>query len=146
MIVKHLRSLAIALAALVLVAGAAFATGPKLHAPSTAHPAEASEAPEAEEAEAPTGDVVALAVTKLQIAGITTTPQVVRELAAKYGLGGAVRIITWANASGKTVNEIAALREAGKGWGQIAKEFGLSPGVGPIMNGGHGKGKVKDKP
>ena len=151
MIVRNLRSLAIAILALMFVAGATFAVGPKSHAPDPAktHPTpevEAAEPPESEQAESPTGDVIALVVAKFALAGITTTPAEVTELAAEYGLGGAVRIITWANDSGKTVAEIVALREAGKGWGQIGKDLGLSPGNGSIMNGDHGKGKTKVKP
>jgi hypothetical protein len=59
---------------------------------------------------------------------------------------GTLSVDPLANASGKTVAEIAALREAGKGWGQIARNRGLSTGNGSIRNGDHGKGKTRDLP
>lgn len=147
--VKYLRSVGVSLAVLVLAAGAAFAAGPITQALTDTgdEPPEViveDEEPEADEA--PSADVVALVIEKFATAGVTTTPEEVEKLAAEYGLGGAVRIISWANASGKSVDEIVAMKEAGKGWGQVAKELGLPRGNGSIMNGGHGKGHKKDNP
>jgi hypothetical protein len=60
-------------------------------------------------------------------------------LAAKVGVGGAVRTLAFAQASGKTPAQIVAMKESGKGWGGIVHELGLSigPGIGWIMSGGH---------
>ena len=44
-----------------------------------------------------------------------------------------MRLIGWADASGKTVSELRAMRDAGAGWGSIAHELGLSPGIGIWM-------------
>jgi len=61
-------------------------------------------------------------------------------LAAKVGVGGAVRTLAFAKASGKTPDQIVAMFEDGKGWGEIDHELGLSigPGIGWIMRSGHG--------
>ena len=68
-------------------------------------------------------------------------------LAAKYGVGGAVRLEAWAKATGKTVAQLAAMRDGGMGWGAIAHQLekadsslNLSPGIGWIMGHGHGHG------
>jgi hypothetical protein len=150
MIVRHLRPLAISLVALVLVAGSAFAVGPGSHGQpggpgASAHPADEVEASEAPDA-APSGAVIDKIVANFEAAGITTTAEEIQKLAAVCGVGGAVRIISWAKASGKTIDEIVAMRAAGNGWGQIAKELGVSPGNGSIMSGGHGRGNGKTKP
>jgi hypothetical protein len=111
--------------------------------------ADASEAPEASDApEAPEGsggppsaDELARIVDKLKAAGITTTASDLSDLAAKVGVGGAVRVLAFAHARGKTPAEILAMFQSGKGWGEIDHELGLSvgPGIGWIMgNGGNG--------
>jgi hypothetical protein len=103
---------------------------------------EASEAPEkAELAEAPPTDAqIADFVGRLKAAGITTTAAIFKSLAAKVGVGGAVRTLAFAQASGKTPDQIVAMFQGGKGWGQIDHELGLKigPGIGWIMRGGHG--------
>jgi hypothetical protein len=127
--------------------------------PKSSEPAEASEAPEASEppespeaAEAPetqdgppSADEIARVVGRLQDAGIPATAAQVGDLAGKVGVGGAVRVLAFAQASGKTPAQILALFEAGKGWGQMAHELNLSigPGIGWIMGNGHGKGHDK---
>jgi len=35
---------------------------------------------------------------------------------------------------------VSAMRDAGKGWGEIGHELGVSPGIGWIMGHGHGNG------
>jgi len=71
-----------------------------------------------------------------------TDADTIAELAAGYGVGGAVRILAWADTSGADAGEIAAMFDGGMGWGEIASELdpdgelGLSPGIGSIM--GHG--------
>ncbi len=79
-------------------------------------------------------------MSRLKDAGITATPAQVSDLAGKVGVGGAVRVFAFAHAGGKTPAQILAMREAGKGWGQIKHELKLSigPGIGWIMGNGHG--------
>ncbi len=79
-------------------------------------------------------------VQRLAAAGITTTAQDLAALAAKVGVGGAVRVLRFAQASRKTPTEILALFESGKGWGVVARELKLDigPGNGSVMGKGHG--------
>ncbi|HET7521514.1 MAG TPA: hypothetical protein VFK61_08270 [Candidatus Limnocylindria bacterium] len=144
------RSTRIALlsaALLVLVAGSALATQLPRSAPSGPAAASQEESP-------PTGDELAHAADRLQAAGIDVDADDVAALAADYGMGGAVRLLAWAeqNADGMSLEDIQALRDGGAGWGQIAKDLGLSPGIGNVMGngGGHGRddapGQLKDKP
>jgi hypothetical protein len=122
-----------------------------LHEASEAPESEApekSDAPETEGPEAPpTAEKLADLVNSLKLAGITADASTLSALAQKYGLGGAVRIEAWAKASGKSVAEISAMRDAGAGWGQIARQLNaaatglhLSPGIGWIMSNGHSQG------
>jgi hypothetical protein len=156
-----------AVVAVMLVAGTAFAleqagspngVGAGFNAPGKSKPAkaakashepEASEAPDASEAPqagsdesgaAPSADELARLVDRLKAAGITTDAAALGDLASKVGVGGAVRVLAFAHASGKTPAEILAMFQSGKGWGQIDQELGLSigPGIGWIM--GHGGG------
>lgn len=150
---------------LVLVAGgtvlAAAVTRPVAPAPAVAEPAasaspsvatspepEKSPKPEkspevapAEKAEeSPSPANLARIVERLAGAGITTTADDLASLAAKVGVGGAIRVLRFAEASGKTPAQIVAMFEAGKGWGDIARELKLDigPGNGSVM--GQGKG------
>ena len=108
--------------------------------PEASDAPEASEAPEAPEGSEgpPSADEIARIINRLKAAGITATASELTDLAAKVGVGGAVRVFAFAHASGKTPAEIVAMFESGKGWGQIKKELNLSirPGIGWIM--GHG--------
>lgn len=150
------RSLRITLGAIVLVllvAGTAFATrsNPGDHHP---FPAAASKEPKASadasesEGESLTDDHAAALVDLLDKAGISgVSADELKSLAAKYGVGGAVRLEAWAKASGKSVSELAAMFDGGTGWGAIAHQLNaanaslhLSPGIGWIMSGGHGHG------
>ena len=79
--------------------------------------------------------------------GITTDNAELDELADTYGLGGTVRVLAFADAAGVNPSEIAAMRDDGMGWGQIARAlaeehdgFDLKPGIGWIMR-GHGQGE-----
>lgn len=99
----------------------------------------------------PTADEVARVVDRLADAGVDTDADTVAALAADHGLGGAVRLLAWSDASGLSVDEIAAMRagsedEEPMGWGRIARELNdanpeldLRPGIGQIMGGGHGR-------
>jgi hypothetical protein len=69
---------------------------------------------------------------------------VVADLATRYGLGGAVRLLAWSQETAMDVEVIAAKRdgtdtEPAMGWGQIAHQLGVHPGIGSIMGGGQGR-------
>jgi hypothetical protein len=99
----------------------------------------------------PTADEIARVVDRLADAGVDTDDDSVAALAADHGLGGAVRLLAWSDASGLSVDEIAAMRAgsddtAPMGWGRIARELNaanpeldLRGGIGQIMGGGHGR-------
>ena len=66
-------------------------------------------------------------------------------------VGGAVRLLSWSDASGMAVADLQALRDGGMGWGQIARQLNdadesvhVSPGIGWVMSGGHGQGHAAD--
>jgi hypothetical protein len=96
------------------------------------------------------------AVDRLGEAGIQATSDQLQSLAADYGLGGAVRLLAWADATGMSLADLRAMRDDGAGWGQMAADLGVSPGIGSIMGngaeaaGGHGRdnapGQQKPKP
>jgi hypothetical protein len=130
---------------LILVAGTALATQSPRNHPQV--PAAASNEPEAP----PTAEDLAHAVDRLRASGIQGTDQL-QALAADYGLGGAVRLLAWADAKGMSVADLRKMRDDGKGWGQIARQLGVNPGLGSVMGqgGGHGPdsapGRTKEKP
>ena len=144
---KRSMRLAILVASLVvLVAGTALATqSPRL---GQQGPATASNEPEAP----PTAEELAHAVDRLAAHGIDATANQLSNLAAEYGLGGAVRLLAWADATGMSVADLRALRDGGAGWGKLAKDLDVHPGLGWIMGngGGHGRegapGQLKPKP
>ena len=108
----------------------------------TSHEAE----PETDDAP-PTADELAHAAERLTEREIPFDQAQLADLAARYGLGGAVRILAWAAdpSVGMTAAEIAALRDGdgttGVGWGRLAKELGTHPGIGWIMGNGGGHGR-----
>jgi len=165
------RRTAVALVVIFLLAGTTFAAASSSPARNTVAPAEKAEAnktpeadetpepnetPEAKDAPeaAPSADELASIVDKLRAAGITATASDISALAAKVGVGGAVRVLAFAHASGKTTDQILAMFDAGQGWGVIARDLNLSigPGIGWIMGNGHGNGhgqgqnKIKARP
>jgi len=107
----------------------------------------------------PTVEELAHAADRLRASNITVDEAVFSDLAARYGVGGAVRVTAWAADSNDdvTVESITAMRDgdgtdgSGMGWGRVAKELGFHPGIGSIMGngGGHGRddapGQQKDK-
>jgi hypothetical protein len=107
--------------------------------PSKAPEPEASEAPDENEGSeaAPSAAEITDIVAKLKAAGITTTEAAFKALVAQVGVGGAVRTLAFAHASGKTPAQILAMRD-GMGWGRIRKQLnlGITPGIGWIMGGG----------
>jgi hypothetical protein len=142
------RSLRIGLFVLLLLAviGGSALAAQGLHTNKTPSLLAASGEPEASEAaDAPPGaDELARAVDRLKAHDLTATVDQLKTLADKYGLGGAIRLVAWSGSTGKTLDELSAMRDGGKGWGQIAHELGVSPGIGWIMGSGH-NGSPKDK-
>ena len=92
----------------------------------------------------PTAEDLAHAADRLTEAEIAFTDEVLADLATRYGVGGAVRVLAWANdpEDDVTVESITTMRDTGgpegtgMGWGRIAKELGVKPGIGSIMGGG----------
>ena len=76
---------------------------------------------------------LAHAVDRLKATGIEATSDQLQSLSADYGLGGAVRLLAWADATGMSLADLRALRDDGAGWGQIAHDLGVSPGIGSVM-------------
>jgi hypothetical protein len=131
-----------ALALLVALAGSALAN----RAPQVAdEPAQLASSHEAEPQVEDAGDGATDARDRLSEAGIEADAGEFDDLAARYGVGGAVRLYAWADATGMTVEEIAALRDGDGepvGWGRIANDLGVHPGIGSIM----GRGNAPDEP
>ena len=97
----------------------------------------------------PEASAIAHAADRLTANGIELEDGLLDELAAEYGVGGAVRIAAWAAADDGddiTIESIRAMRDgdgnagSGMGWGQIARELGVRPGIGTIMGNGGGNG------
>jgi hypothetical protein len=118
-----------------------------LVAPTHSTPPASTPAPQVKESEPedeadgpPTAEKIADVVSRLKGAGIPATSIQVQVLSSKVGLGGAVRVLAFAQASGKTPAQILAMFTSGMGWGQISHELNLSigPGIGWIMGHGHG--------
>ena len=140
------------LAALALVI-AATGTVMATRAPAAdERPAELADSHDAEpltdEAEgAPDAEAIARVRERLADAKITATDAEIADLAGRYGLGGAVRLFAWSKETGMSVADIARLRdgdgEGGEplGWGRIARDLGVHPGIGSIMGNGWGNGE-----
>jgi hypothetical protein len=86
----------------------------------------------------PSADALARLVDRLAEAGIATDADTIAALAADYGVGGAIRLLAWADASGLSTGDLAARFDGGQGWGEIARELDLHPGIGSIMGNGGG--------
>ena len=90
----------------------------------------------------PTADDIAHASERLAANGLEISDDTLTELAAEYGVGGAVRIVAWSEADPARIADLRAMRDgdgsegSGMGWGQIAKELGVHPGLGSIMGQG----------
>lgn len=127
-----------ALTLVVALAGTALATRAPTAETPTPHQADEEEAP-------PDDAAVQRVVDKLDVDASR-----VRELATEHGFGGAVRLLAW-EAEGVPIDEVLDRRAAGLGWGDIAKEFDVHPGIGSVMGngGGHGRenapGQQKDR-
>jgi hypothetical protein len=127
---------------LVILAGGAFASRLPVAEQPPDHVAASSEPQTADESEAPpTADELAHAADRLAANGIAADAATLTDLAALYGLGGAVRLVAWSDETGLAVEELTAMRDEGQGWGQIAKELDVHPGIGSIMGNGGGHGR-----
>ena len=143
-----------ALLALLLLVGASVLAAPSQRDKERAPVAEASHAAESsdqatdpESGAAPSQQLLDRIVSRLEGVGISTDADAVAALAKSYGVGGAVRLLAWANAAGMTTDEIAAMFDGGTGWGQIVRKLNdadsslsLHPGIGWVMCNGHGGG------
>ena len=102
-----------------------------------------------EEDAPPTAEELAHAAERLRAHDITVDDAVLSDLATRYGLGGAIRVLAWAADANDdvSVESITAMRDgdgtegSGMGWGRIAKELGFHPGIGSIMGNGGGHGR-----
>ncbi len=117
-----------ALAVLIVAAGSALALGQPRHETAPVL-ADASQEPvEAENEAPPTEADLAHALDRLEASGYTIDADALAGLADTYGTGGAVRLVAWADASGRSIEEIAAMRNDGQGWGQDRQGARRPPG------------------
>ena len=80
----------------------------------------------------PTAEDLAHAAERLEAKGLDASR--LEELAATYGIGGAVRLIAWSAdpAVNMSIDDLIAKRDTGSpeggpmGWGKIARELGVS--------------------
>jgi hypothetical protein len=137
--------------ALILIVGGAVVATRAIESPA---PSSQQAAPEDENEGPPTADEIAHAGDRLAANGFEVSDEVLTELAAKYGVGGAVRIVAWSEADPDRIADVRAMRDgdgtegSGMGWGQIAKELNVHPGIGSIMGKGnaeHPKGSGEDR-
>ena len=103
-----------------------------------------------EEEAPPTAEEIAHAAERLRANEIEVDDAVLNDLATRYGVGGAVRILAWSAADPEdeaTIESITARRDgdgtegSAMGWGRIAKDLGFHPGIGSIMGNGGGHGR-----
>jgi hypothetical protein len=95
----------------------------------------------------PTAEDLAHARDRLEANGLDASR--LEELAAVYGIGGAVRLIAWSSDPdvGMSIDELRTMRDTGNvdggpmGWGKMAKSLGVHPGLGSIMGNGGGHGR-----
>jgi hypothetical protein len=95
----------------------------------------------------PTAEDLAHAAERLAAKDLDVSDDLLAELAAEYGVGGAVRVVAWSGGDEALMSEIRAMRDGDgtegsvMGWGQIAKDLDVHPGIGSIMGqgGGHGR-------
>ena len=140
---RNRLAILVAASLVVGVAGSALA----MRAP-TAEDGSRAAADETEPSASDDGQGVVHALDRLGKVGIEIDEATLRDLAATYGVGGATRIAAWAADPDDdvTIESIRAMRDgdgtpdSGMGWGQIARELGVHPGLGAIMGGGEGNG------
>jgi len=141
-------ALVIAAVLIVAVSGTVLATR---HSPTVGGPdAPAASAGDQGDEGTPDATDIAHAIDRLSAQGFAVDESQLTDLAGRYGVGGAVRLVVWADETGKTIDELAAMRDgdgspgSGMGWGQIAHELGVHPGIGAVMGGGNGQGHGGD--
>jgi hypothetical protein len=139
---KRLAFLAAAVL-LLAVAGSALANRAPAGRDVPAQPASSHE-PEEQADAPPTAEELAQAAGRLEAKGIAVADDVLADLSTRYGLGGAVRLLAWSNELTMDVEDIAVMRdgtetEPAMGWGRIARQLGVHPGIGSIMGGGQGR-------
>jgi len=135
------------LSALVALALVFVATGTVLALRAPQSPPESRQLAQDGEDGQPSAEDLAHAGERLAANDLEVSDDLLAELAAEYGVGGAVRVVAWADGDDARMAEIRAMRDgdgtegSGMGWGQIAKELGVHPGIGSIMGqgGGHGR-------
>ena len=144
-------ALLVAFVLLLVAAGSVMATRAPV-ANDEPPPQQASEhEDESEEEAAPSAEDLAHARDRLEKAEIEFDDAVLEDLASRYGVGGAVRLYAWEQATDESLADLTDRRDAGMGWGQIARELEVHPGIGSIMGngGGHGRdnapGQQKDR-
>ena len=125
---------------LVVLAGGAFASRQPRPEQAPDQVASSHEPQTADESP-PTAEELAHAADRLAANGIEADVATLTDLSARYGLGGAVRLVAWSDATGVAIEDLAAMRDEGQGWGQIAKELDVHPGIGSIMGNGGGHGR-----
>lgn len=134
-----------ALVLMVVAAGTVLAT----RAPQAGQQPAGNQQDDEDEAP-PDAEAIQHAIDRLDENEITVDEGVFTDLAGRYGLGGAVRISAWASEKQMDVEEIAAMRDTGGengeplGWGRLAHELEVHPGIGSIM--GNGRGAGEDPP
>lgn len=164
---KSARIIVLACSLLLLVVGSVFAvrnpvgdTQPTLlagsHEPKPSessgtdektNPADEKTNETAEQSGPPSEALVQRVLDRLGKAGITTDAGALSGLIDAYGVGGAVRVLSWVHA-GASLAEIQKMHDQDNlGWGEIARQLNaanaaldLKPGIGPVMSGGHGHG------
>jgi hypothetical protein len=125
---------------ILAVAGTVLATRQQPRASEPAGVTQDQESP-------PTAEDLAHAAERLEEKGLDAS--MLDDLAAEYGIGGAVRLIAWSSDPdiGMTLDQLRQKRDTGGpdggplGWGRIAKELGVHPGIGSIMGSGGGNGR-----
>ena len=128
----------VALVLVFVVAGTVLATR------TPAAPDQPSQLAQDGEEAPPTAEELAHAKARLADNGFDVSDDLLAELAAQYGVGGAVRIIAWSGLDDGRMADIRSMRDgdgtedSGMGWGRIAKVLGVHPGIGSIMGQGGG--------
>lgn len=131
----------LALTLVFVVAGTVLA----MRAPQS--PAEPSQVTQDGEDTPPTAEELAHAAERLAANDLEVSDDLLAELAAEYGVGGAVRVVAWSAGDPELMAEIRSKRDgdgtegSGMGWGQIAKDLGVHPGIGSIMGQGDAHGR-----
>lgn len=132
------------MAAIVLVL---VVSGTVLATRAPANPGEPAQVTQDQEDDTPTAEEIAHAADRLRANEIAVDDPLFAELVTAYGVGGAVRIMAWSDGDADRIAAIREMRDgdgtegSGMGWGRIARELGVDPGIGAIMGNGGGHGR-----